>query len=112
MLSGSRDAGRPDGGVFVSDYDCSLLQNHLVEWIVEFEGYFECRGSYARHHSNGSSDVSELLIQKIVGFRHLDVFEMDLLGIGLLGGHRKAISPRRRAAWMRTARQQNQATQK
>ena len=67
-----------------ADQDFLLAQNYLVEGIVKFECCFEAADVAHAVVLNCAGDVGEFLIQEIGGAGHLDVREVDALGVSVL----------------------------
>ncbi len=62
-----------------------VAQNHLFEWIVEFNGDFDLVDLAVAVVFHRAKHVSHFLIQKICRAAHLGFEEMNLRGIGLFG---------------------------
>src|SRR5579863_822367 len=95
------------GSIFRADDRFVLPQDYLIEWVVKFQCHVDRADGARAIVPKRSRDISEFLIQKIVGFRHLDVFEVDVLGICLLGGTKRQLRSSDSAIGIRSAREKD-----
>src|SRR5580704_13965151 len=67
------------------DHKLRIAQDHLVHGVVKFHGDFHGADVSVAVIGHHSGYVGEFLLDHIGGARHVQIAEMDALGVGLLG---------------------------
>jgi hypothetical protein len=94
------------------DEDFAFAQDYLIQIIAKFDGHFHRANRLDAIVRNCSCYVGELLLQEICGPRHLDVGEMDSLGVPLLRRAKRQLRSGGLCVRLHGPHQQNKSAEK